>query len=64
MNLKKLQIIYKNNKPEGIRDEHGFLFFFSRVNKYDNQEERYREEIQEQYDLADFLLEALKKKGE
>jgi len=64
MNLKKLQIIYKNNKPEGIRDEHGFLFFFSRINKYDNQEERYREEIQEQYDLADFLLEALKKKGD
>ncbi|MCK9532631.1 MAG: hypothetical protein M0R77_19255 [Gammaproteobacteria bacterium] len=55
----KLQIIYKQNKPYGIRDKTGFLFFFSNVSKYDNQEERYREEIQDQFALADYLLTAL-----
>lgn len=57
---KKLEIIYKNNKPYGIRDESGFLFFFVDISKYTGQEERYRQEIQEQYALADFLLAALK----
>jgi len=55
-----LKIIYKNNKPHGIRDENGYLFFFPVIFKYANQEERYRKEIQEQFDLADFLLRALK----
>jgi len=58
-NLKKLKIIYKNNKPYGIRDENGFLFFFTTIWKYTDQEERYREEIEEQYRLADFLLSCL-----
>jgi hypothetical protein len=56
---KKLQIIYKNNKPYGIRDENGFLFFFSSVQRYSGQEERYRQEIEEQYRLADYLLGSL-----
>lgn len=59
-----LQIIYKNNKPNGIRDSGGFLFFFPDIHKYTGQEERYRQEVQEQYDLADFLLNALKHRGE
>ena len=57
--MKKLQVIYKNNKPYGIRDEHGFLLFFSDISKYMNQEERYRKEIEEQFKLADFLLNSL-----
>jgi hypothetical protein len=57
-----IKIIYKNNKPYGIRDESGYLFFFSKINKYAGQEERYRQEIEEQWKLADFLLEALKEK--
>jgi hypothetical protein len=57
--MKKLKIIYENNKPYGIRDEGGFLFFFCMVRKYENQEERYRKEIEEQYKLADFLLKKL-----
>ena len=57
---KNLQIIYKNNKPDGIRDESGFLFFFTNIYKYHNQEDRYCKEIKEQNDLADYLLNALK----
>lgn len=56
---KKLQIIYRNNKPYGIRDETGFLFFFAKVSRFSGQEERYREEVMEQYRLADYLLSSL-----
>lgn len=56
----KLEIIYKNNKPYGIRDRGGFLFMFTSIDKYRGQEERYREEVEQQYRLADFLLAALK----
>ena len=59
----KLQIIYKHNKPYGIRDENGFLFFFTEVSKWSGQEERYRQEVQEQYALADYLLSALQARG-
>lgn len=57
----KIEIIYKHNKPYGIRDASGFLFFFTDVNKYTGQEERYRQEIEQQFRLADYLLDALKK---
>jgi|WetSurSiteA1Bulk_404760.scaffolds.fasta_scaffold31495_3 hypothetical protein len=56
----KLEVIYKNNKPYGIRDLSGFLFFFPQVTKYNGQEDRYRDEIVEQFKLADFLLCALR----
>jgi len=59
---KELRIIYKNNCPYGIRDETGFLFFFSKITKYTNQEERYREEIEDQFKLADYLLQSLKER--
>jgi hypothetical protein len=55
-----LRIIYKNNKPYGIRDESGYLFFFADISKFPNEEERYRKEVQEQYVLADYLLSALR----
>ena len=57
--MNDLKIIYKNNKPYGIRDENGYLFFFSEISKFPNQEERYRQEVQEQYKLADYLLTSL-----
>ena len=60
MEHKKLQTIYENNKPYGIRDEGGFLFFFVKISKWSGQEERYRREVEEQYALADCVLEALK----
>jgi hypothetical protein len=62
--MSKLKIIYKNNKPYGIRDSGGFLFFFSDVHKYTGQEERYRQEVAEQYELADYLLNALQNRSE
>ena len=55
----KAKIIYKNNKPYGIRDNGGYLFFFSKISKFTNQEERYRREIEQQYRLADFLKKVL-----
>ena len=57
----ELQIIYKHNKPHGIRDKNGYLLFFTRITKYDGQEDRYREEIEEQLQLADYLVEQLSK---
>ena len=61
--MSELQIIYKNNKPYGIRNENGFLLFFSNLHKYTGQEERYRMEIEEQLTLADFLLNTLKQRN-
>jgi len=57
-----IEIIYKNNKPYGIRDDGGFLFFFSKISKYTGQEKRYRKEIEAQFKLADFLFKALESK--
>ena len=56
-----LRIIYKYNKPYGIRDDGGFLLFFAGFTKYSNQEERYQKELEQQNRLADYLLESLKK---
>ncbi|MEE9451063.1 MAG: hypothetical protein V3V72_13520 [Ignavibacteriaceae bacterium] len=58
--MKGIKIIYKNNKPYGIRDTGGFLFFFTKISKWTGQEERYRKEIEEQFKLADYLCESLK----
>jgi len=58
--MEELQIIYKNNKPYGIRDKGGYLLFFTKITKFDNQEERYRKEIERQFKLADFILNSLK----
>ena len=60
----KLQIIYENNKPYGIRDEHGYLFFFVKTSKYPGQEERYCKELEEQFLLANYLLAALKERSQ
>lgn len=58
--LNSLRIIYKNNRPHGIRDENGFLIFFPVITKFPGQEERYRNEIEKQFSLADSLLKSLK----
>jgi len=58
----KYEIIYKNDKPYGIRDSTGFLLFFTDITKYPDQEERYQQEIAEQFELADYLLKCLKNK--
>ena len=55
----KLQIIYEHGQPKGIRDVSGYLFFFTTVQKYTGQEERYRKALEKRYALADYLLKAL-----
>ena len=62
MNMDKVQTIYKNNKPYGIRDSGGFLFFFSKISNFTGQEERYRQEVGKQYKLADDLRAFLKQR--
>ncbi len=57
--MKKAEIICRNNKPYGIRDETGFLFFFAEIHKFDSPE-RYRAEVEEQNILARYLLSCLK----
>lgn len=55
----KARIIYKNNKAYGIRDDGGYLFFFANITRFTGQDERYREEIEEQLKLADYLVAVL-----
>jgi hypothetical protein len=57
-----LRIIFKQSgKPHGIRDLSGYLFHFVEVQRYQGQEARYKRELQEQFYLAEYLLESLKK---
>ncbi len=53
------RIVNKYDKPHGIRDDGGYLIFFTRISKYPNQEERYKREIDQQKELANVLLAAL-----
>lgn len=53
------KVVYENNKPHGIRNQGGFILFFPDITKYDGQEKRYRNEVMEQYKLADFLKQQL-----
>ena len=55
----KLEVIHKYGQPYGIRDARGYLLFFPRVKKYTGQEQRYVEEIQECYSLAEKIMNAL-----
>ena len=56
---KNLNIIFKHNRPYGIRDQGGFLLFFPEISKFTDQEQRYETEIKEQFDLAHEILNAL-----
>jgi len=60
MNDGNLEIIYRNNKPYGIKNAGGYLFFFAVISEYPGPEESYREEIEQQVRLANYLLSALK----
>lgn len=61
---RNLQIVYKpclrlGKKPEGIRDDSGFLLFFPDRTAYQGQDERYKSEISEQQRLAEEILSLL-----
>ena len=58
---KDLKIVYQHGTPYGIRDKTGFLFFFTQPVKYSGQEDRYRDDCEYKFRLADFLLDALNK---
>lgn len=60
MQRSNLRITHSGDNPEGIRDDSGFLFLFTKVQKYENQQERYARECEEQQELAEYLLAALK----
>jgi len=60
----KLQILYRYGQPHCIRDRGGLLFSFRKISKYTGQDERYREEIEQSYRLADFLLRKLRMEQE
>lgn len=55
----KLQIIHKNGQPYGIRDDGGYLLFFPEISKYSGQEQRYIDEIQEVFALAEKIINLL-----
>ncbi|MCP4651169.1 MAG: hypothetical protein GY853_13970 [PVC group bacterium] len=61
--MNDLKIIYNDNKPYGIRNLHGFLFLFPGIIKYGRQEERYKRELEEQHELANYLLDCLERKA-
>lgn len=59
----ELHLIYEHGQPYGIRDSTGFLFFFRKISKYTGQEERYREEIKELNQLAEYILHSLESRN-
>ena len=62
--MKQVEIIYKNDKPYGIRNSDGFLLFFSKINKFEHQDERYSKELAEQLNMAKYILKMLKLREE
>lgn len=59
--MKNLEIVYQNGKPYGIRNRDGYLFFFTNINRYTRQSKRYKQELFDQINLAEYLLAQLKK---
>jgi len=55
-----LKVIYRNNKPYGIRNNGGYLLFFTDITKFEGQDERYAEEIKQQSALAEIILAAIR----
>ena len=54
-----VRLIYESGQPKGIRDDGGYLSFFTKVRKYQGQEERYQNELETQRKLADYLVRSL-----
>ena len=62
MNDNNLEIINKWDAPYGIRNNTGYLLFFADIKRWPGQEERYISEVEQQRELAEHLLEAIKNK--
>ncbi len=52
--------MYEHGECIGIRDTTGYLLHFNRVNRYDGQDERYRQELDRRRRLVDLLLATLR----
>jgi len=53
----KVEIIHKNGQPYGIRNKGGYLLFFPKVTK--DQEERYIQELDDLFYLANTIKKHL-----
>lgn len=62
MKHKNVGIVYELNQPYGIRDDTGFLFFFPHNSMYPDQEERYKREVSDKKELAEYLLKCLEER--
>jgi len=62
MNGERYEVIYRSGEPYGIRDSGGYVLFFPKITKYDEQEERYKDELGTQIGMAEFLTEQLNRK--
>jgi len=54
-----VRVIYEHGEPHGIRDDSGYICFFNSVTKFPGQDDRYRREIVERQEIADFMCDAL-----
>ena len=52
-----VRVVYQHGDPHCLRDDSGVICFFPRVTKFPGQDDRYRRELQERADIADFLCE-------
>ena len=52
-------IVRENGQIKGIRNKGGFVLFFPKVTKWSGQEERYKEELKQQEDLAESITDFL-----
>lgn len=56
----ELKLIHRYGQPEYIRDARGVLVSFPKISKYEGQEERYLQEINESFSLANIIMNALR----
>lgn len=59
LRITRKETIRGSSIPEGIRDRHGFLFFFYEPQYYEGQQERYAKDIEHANSLADYILQSL-----
>lgn len=55
-------VVYRYEKPYGIRNRNGYVLFFSDVVHFRGQDERYEREFEEQRVLVSVILDALRSK--
>lgn len=64
MLVKELEIVLSNDQPYGIKARDKYLLYFQPILHYPKKDEQYQEELRERFDLAAFLLYALRTRDE